>query len=237
MWLSNFRGWEEREVNGEYYVFDARDILQVIDRDEVNLSTFIENNPNTDSESYTYEMTWSQDDFIRVAQAFHDFQYGDQAKDWDIYSIDFVAWCENALVDQAGNLIQMRITHGSISYYKTVVGIDNVPYLETSKILLFPNLNHLWLVLGYYNPVPYSRYVKLPEWDSMNFEEMKIKGEDAMLITVNDRGLDKNCHIAVTNSLDDDYYGWDVYFTNIGIDYDFIIDDQTGTVEIIEKKW
>ncbi len=232
-----FSKWEIHFYDEEEFTFDPEKVVRAINNDDYDQLSFEKLSPlNNEEFPLKNNILWNQDDYLKVSQAFYN-QYTDyNLGDWILYEIRFDTWCEKSQDQTNNELFQYPWGFATIDFYKEAMNFDNdVPYRYVNNLYLDLNSGYLIISKEIHTPLPREKGIKLPKWGQLNLLELKIKAEDALRIVQNEIGGNfSSCSITISNSTADEFDGWKINYLASGKNYQYVINDQTGKIEVIK---
>ena len=208
---------------GEYEI-DPRTILEAIDQGKIDVFESAIATSNTDSNPplSTGIFPWNQSDYMKVANALHQYVWKENLNNWHLYSMYFYKDCQDNL---AG------FDSGKITFFKASNG-------------LFSNTTHLMDIYPVGHGVSWGGKANFPRpisgWESIELNKIKLTADDALRMAEEKGGQEfrlkvKNaCSIDVfinpNPNQDDD---WIVYYDNKGLStFELHVDPYTGEYKI-----
>jgi hypothetical protein len=167
-------------------------------------------------------ISWSQADYLKIADALNEFVWNEPLDDWKLFSMDFITACHD---DPRGFGL------GDLYFFKTIFH-KNGKLGETGRG---------YLISPQYGDVEWGGRQNFPYpfpsgWKSVDLEKVKITAEDALRIADENGGrksrmsVQNQCKINVSLS---GYTNWEVYIysykTGNSI-FRMVIDPYTGKV-------
>lgn len=216
---SCIRQIENRETTestlGQSYTIEPGKILESLARGEKGV--FLpETAPELTLSSPSQPVNWKQVDYFQIADALHEYVWGESLEDWNLYFLDFSLGC---------NEINNGLQYGQFTFFK-IEKIGGRQTRITHNIEIDPKNKSVsaWQT---------NYYPSLVTWKSIDLINTKISADEALQIAERDGGYSKrtavnnSCNISVGISRDTaNYSGWIViYSPSIFIDK---IDPITG---------
>ena len=165
---------------------------------------------------------WQQSDFVQVARAFNQFIWGEPLSGWRLYSMNFVAPCQED---------PMGFTAGNFYYFKTSFRNNGKIRYTTQDISLLPRYAKVNWAGGSNFPHP------LFGWESIKLSEVQITAEDALTIAEQNGGkearqlVENRCKVYVGLSSD---HAWQVFIFSDDTDsliFSMEVDPKSGAIE------
>jgi hypothetical protein len=216
---------KEVEFSGEEgsYVIDGQAILQALDQGEINIFVSQEATPEV-APADLPPVEWGQDDYYRIAQAFHKFAWQEPMDSWGLHQLLFRLDCEDASFGPQFTSF----------YLFKVVRIRNDDSRLERHIYVKPQQNQVsWIGAGY-NPDSFHL-------EALDLAQVNIPAEEALRTAENNGGreirlaVENKCHIIGSLTAGGKYRNWLVSYTGersrqlLWV----TIDEQTGEHEII----
>lgn len=213
---------EEQAISSDAatYTIDAQTILQSLDQTNIDVFKLEMATPESTPERLP-SVRWSQTDYYRVAQAFHEFVWQESLDKWKLNLIFFRLDCTDAaLGPQMMSFDMFRMD-------KTREGDSRID----RSIYIWPQQNQLhWSEAEYY-PVRFRKSV-------LDLTKVEIMAEEALRIAEEHGG--RNARLASNNTCvisghlgaDTRYNGWLVSYRGEGSItlFEVVIDERTGEV-------
>lgn len=173
------------------------------------------------TETQSLSKSWGQAEFLKVAEAFHEYIWQEPVKSWNLNYISFDVKCAN---------INQGFDNGGFRFFKIAqMQKDEARFVHDFSIS--PSKNSVLSLRKEFNP-------KRDEWTSINFGDVTISAEAALAIAEKNggsqirSGIANNCviSISITPTSGDDV--WHVYYLNgIKTYFEINIDNATGKVK------
>jgi len=218
---------EEQISSGEgVYTFDSQTILQSLAQSETSVFTLQLSTPESPRTGLP-PVQWSQVDFYRIAQAFHEFAWQEPIESWKLNELFFKLDCEHA---------PLGPQFMSLDLFKSV-HVRQTNSRLWRAIFIKPQQNQVsWIGIEY--------YPERSRWSSLDFAQIKIPAEQALQIAESQGGqearlaAENKCWIdgALVAGLRDN--DWRIAYTGEGLVrlFEINIDEQTGTYKIVYPK-
>ncbi len=214
-------GLYENEIS---YEIDPETILTSLKNGETNIFTKIPATPEAYSPLESGSFSWSQTDYLTIANAFHNFVWKEDLQNWNLYNAEF-------LIEQCQNNFS-GFDYAHFDYFQR----QDKTYL-VHGITITPLYGEI--TSGETN------YDYTSRWKSIDLTKIKISADDALLLAEKYGGEqarlsvgNNDCRIRLILApyvLDRDW-GWSVfYFKHNSKVFDMSINPYTGKYEILTK--
>lgn len=145
-----------RNLETQRYIIDSTTILDDLDRGNVDVFTLVEGTPQVLSTQSSRLVSWSQDDFFRIAQALHQKVWNLPIGEQTLFSVTFSIDCSNveqgafdAAIFRTFQVIQIGEEKTRVEYTVSIFPSNNE--VRTSKLEYYPSL-------GDYKPIDLTMY-------------------------------------------------------------------------------
>jgi hypothetical protein len=213
----------------DYYKIDPNTILEALNRGEANVFLPLQGDPFTAEEFPNVNISWTQADYLQIANALSQFVWGEPLdfKDWKVYDLHFRISCQSTGFD-----------YGEITYFRPYVVKLRRGY-TTRHIEIDPYSG----IVRWGDKESYPQPILFNKWNDFDLSASKITAESAVQIA-NDNGgkevrlRDENkCYITMSapashaNNKND---RWRVSFVSLAGSHslEIYIDPYTGEYEI-----
>lgn len=147
-------------------------------------------------------MSWTQDDYFRIANALHKFVWGETLDGWQLNNMDFGLGCEE---------FGIGFQDGNFELFKIVESGERESRIQLI-INIRPRSKFVFITKNEYYP-------KLVDWSSIDLGQNLLSAEDVLQIADNAGGQEKRlsvanaCSISLWLSPDSaSYEGWRVHY-------------------------
>lgn len=198
-----------------YYKIDPETILASLDNGDADIFMPLLKDPQNIIEDVTdITISWTQADFLKIANAFSRFAWDDpmSPKDWNIYYIAFRGSCNDSIGFNSAKITYFKI--GRRTYVTRLIEID--PYLG---------------LVRWGNGETYPKPI-LQKWNSVDLFGAKFTADDALRIASNDAKesfqLTDNCGVLMSTPQNNDNENWYVRFIGTPDFVTYIVNLDTG---------
>ncbi|MFL7791835.1 MAG: hypothetical protein AB8I69_06820 [Anaerolineae bacterium] len=206
----------------EYYAIDAQTLLPALEQGDTNLFALQAATPEPTQRDLP-PVQWSQADYYRVAQAFHEFVWQESMDGWELSKMSFRTNCADlSYGPQRAIFTVFRITRSR----KQDSRLEHTIYIEPRQNLVRGSETEIY---------PSQRRIA-----SLDLVEMRISAKEALDIAESNGGKEArsavgdDCVIDIDQDIGIKYRGWLVRYSGKGSALFWInIDTQTGEYEII----
>jgi hypothetical protein len=220
-----FWGGQEQQTTNrdEEYSIDPNTILANISQGDIQVFNLLMATPPAYPPP-SKPITWGQDDFYKVTQAFFQVTWKENLADWRLEKMSFTLPC-----DEIDNGPQAAL----FSFFKKLK-VNSRDERVVRDLFINPERNSFSLLETEYQPI-------FEKWPAIDLSKVKIKIEDALEIAENNQGkefrqqVDNQCFITAKVDASGKYnHGWFISYLKISDELDkelwLNIDIQTGNV-------
>lgn len=209
-----------------YYAIEAQTILESLDRGEMDVFAPQLATPET-TPADLLPVQWSQADYYRIAQTFHQFVWQDPMESWELYDLFFRLDCEYA---------SLGPQYASFTLFKTVRVRERDSRLERT-LFIKPLQNQIWWIETEYYPDVFSlspldlSQIKIPAETALQIAE-RHGGQEARLAAANECLIFEQLVAGVRDN------NWRVSYS-AGREttlFEVHIDEQTGEYTVIHSE-
>ena len=215
----------EKRMNlfNHYYTIEPSSLLDTLKTGKTNVFSPIAEEPAHIPPDQQIPVTWTQDDYLRIADSLFEFIWNDNLDGWKLNSMHFALGCANYSVGfQNGNFRFFKNIekNGRESRIVRIINID-------------PRSKFVFVTENEYYP-------KLVSWSSIDIGRTQLSARDILKIAENAGGHEKRlsvenaCDISMLLSPDyASYNGWEVDYSrnDAGTSlYHIQIDPHTGEI-------
>jgi hypothetical protein len=199
----NFDETEEKtNLFNHYYSIDPEFLLDSLKEGKANVFSPIAEEPVDIPPDQQILVPWTQDDYLRIANALYEFIIGETLDRWQLNTMDFALGCDE---------FDTGLQHGNLKFFKIVKTGE-----REARIELIININPR----GKYVFVTENKYYpKLVDWSSIDLEQSHIFASEFLQLAENAGGQEKRlsvdnaCNISIWLSPDSaSYRGWVVHY-------------------------
>ncbi|MDQ3004944.1 MAG: hypothetical protein M3R47_06115 [Chloroflexota bacterium] len=199
----NFNETEEKtNLFNHYYSIEPELLLDSLKAGKTNVFFPIAGEPVDIPLDQQILVPWTQNDYLRIANALYEFVNSKTLDSWQLNSMDFASGCEE---------FDAGFQHGNFEFFK-IVKTDE----RESRIALIININPR----GKYVFITENKYYpKLVDWSSIDLEQNQLSASDVLQIAENAGGqakrlsVDNACNISIWFSPDSaSYSGWVAHY-------------------------
>jgi len=197
--------WKENSMSSTEgsYIIDRNSILESLSHGKMNVFEPLVSTPETNA---SISVTWSQEDYIQIAQALNKFVWGESWQDWQVKDMLFKSDCEDA-------------NKGPQDFHITLYKIVHLQDGDSRLV-------HEIYITPMNNTVDWSEYERYPvreHWKSIDLGKIKIPVDVALKMADANGGYEarssvkNNCDIfmSLIESAQDE--GWRIgYAPDIG---------------------
>jgi hypothetical protein len=208
--------------NSGDYLINPDNILVMIDQEGEDIFLPAKGDQISAEDLMPYgSFSWTQYDFLRIANALNQYVWGDNMEDWEIYLMFF---------DRDCRMSGEGFDSFNIIYYKMVT-VDSKTKYVTRQI----DVNPLAKLVTWGDGLDYPRSFLRP-WHTMDFENFEITADEAVQIADANGGKDarekrkNNCGISVS-LLQDHPNKWGVDYYVLA-DFHILVDPYSGRTQI-----
>ena len=213
----------------DYYKIDPESILDALNRGETNVLLPLQGDPFTTEELPDINISWTQADYLQIANALSQFVWGEPLdfKDWKIYDLHFRISCQSTGFD-----------YGEITYFK--------PYevnWQRGYTTRYIEIDPYSGIVRWGDKESYPQPILFNKWNDFDLSASRITADDAVRIADENGGKEmrlreeNKCYITMsvpashTNNND----RWSVDFISNHLFFEIYIDPYTGEYEIVNK--
>lgn len=208
-----------------FYTINPGTILTSLDRGDTGVFMPQASTPEPTSITLPRLVQWSQTDYLRIAQALHEFVWKESTQDWFLHRLIFRMDCKD---------VQTGPQSAQVEYF-TIRHIREQESRFVSDIFIDPQNNSVSLIKVEYYP-------KLESWQSIDLKRLTISAKNALDIAEQNGGekirleVENDCVIYETLAPGSPYNGWHVGYSNGGPTglFDINIDTLTGKYEVVK---
>lgn len=193
----------ETIINIQYFHIEPKSILESISQGSKNTFIAVSAEPELASSSKDDPVAWKQADYFQIANALHEFVWGESLKTWNLYRMSFSLSCDQ---------IDIGLQYGQFAFFK-VINLDGQETRVEHFIEIDPARNFAQAIETNYYP-------NLEDRKAIDLANIKIFASEALQIAENDGGYEKRmavknaCGISVGMSRDTVVYdGWLVIYS------------------------
>jgi hypothetical protein len=166
--------WPPTESEDHAYTIDASTILQSLDLPgDPSLRLLPSPDMTYDLPYASSPVDWTQADYLRLARALFEFQWGDSLDTWQLRSLTFQTPCAD---------VRQGFQVADFDFFK-LVGDENRPTRFLRTLILSPEQNFVELIEYRYDPV-------YEHWAAIDLQDIKITAEAALQIAEQNGGTD-----------------------------------------------
>jgi len=218
-----------RNLETQRYIIDSATILDSLDRGNTNVFTLVEETPQVLSTQPLRLVSWSQEDFLRIAQTLHQKIWQLPLGEQTLFNMTFSIDCSNveqgsfdAAIFRTYQVIQVGGEKTRVEYTVSIFPSNNE--MRTSKLEYYPSL-------GDYKTIDLAQY--------------HITVDSALQIAEENGGAEKRLQFhnaCLINAIapGPNGKGWRVIYVNIDdrIEkyFEIAIDPETGVSDVIYPK-
>lgn len=167
---------------------------------------------------------WDQADYFALANALHEFAWGESLEGWQFYQAMFRLQC-----DQVARGPQFAL----LEFYKSVLVGDGSKRIH-HLIDIAPEDNR-----AYFTEFEY--YPELISWPSIDLSDVKVTAEEALQIAEANGGavfreqLDDKCSVYMYLRSDEIRDGWYVDYSVSERKFSVLVNENTGEFTVVEE--
>lgn len=208
--------------NSTFYEIDPRNILEELDKGDINVFTKVSSTPDSYEKSYFSPFPWSQSDYIRIANSLSQYTGNDVSDGWHVYNMVFYGECQ---YDPVG------FDQFKIIYFKDV----GPQKYNAREISIYP------LNAGASMSTQSGLDRPMFGLNNLNLEKFKVSADEAIQVAEEHGGSDarlaigNQCSISVSTSGQD----WHVRYADqnpllISSIFELNINSQNGKYKVLD---
>ena len=218
--------WEDEQIiegDKKSYSMDPTTLLKSLAEGNIDIFILQTTTPPPTPNLLPMPVTWRQSDYFSIAQAFHQFAFGQSLADWKLKNMTFTTSCEN---------VPVGLQYGDFSFKK-----NEKDSLITRFIYVSPGENN----------IGYSEYLKkyYPELGIGSFldlTQVKITAEQALQIAESAGGSKfrkewgDDCRVFISIDSAGRYKGWEIWYSPNNSQnprFSILVDETTGKYIIL----
>ncbi len=193
---------EKTNLFYHYYSFEPEFLLDAFEAGNVDVFSPIDEQPARIPSDQQIPVSWTQDDYLRIANALHEFVWGETLEGWQLNSMDFALGCEKSSIG---------FQEGNFKFFKIAKTGERESRLQLI-INIRPRDKYVFITENEYYP-------KLVDWSSIDLGQNQLSASDVLQIAENAGGQEKRllvdnaCNISIWLSPDSaSYRGWVVHY-------------------------
>jgi hypothetical protein len=187
----------------QYFDIERKTILETISQAKKDAFTSVNAEPELSSSSKDQPVNWHQSHYFQIAEALHQFVWGESLESWNLYRMDFTLGCDQA---------NIGLQYGQFVFFK-VMNLNGKEKRVEHFIEIDPSRNFIQSMETEYYPV-------LVDCQTIDLAKLNISASEALEIAEKNGGREKRtalknvCSISVGISRDTvEYDGWLVIYS------------------------
>lgn len=191
-----YPGGPSSYLNTGDYAINPNTILNDLDRGKTNLFAPLLATPETPVSRTSSSFSWRQVDYLKIANALHQFVWKKPIENWNLYSMQFNRECQNG---------PGGFDSAEFNFYKTI-NVNGEEVYAGHGIGIYPVFNMVSWGGGTNFPRPL-----IFGWENIDLKNFHVTADDALRIAEQSGGqnarlaVNNNCHIFLTVSPSDWY--------------------------------
>ena len=195
---------EEEKTNlfYHYYSIQPESLLHELEVGDVNAFHPIDEEPPFIPLDQQITVPWTQDDYLRIANALYEFVRGETVDGWELHTMNFSLRCEE---------LDIGFQDGNFEFFKIAKTGERESRIQLI-INIYPRGQYVFITENEYYP-------QLVDWDSIDLGQIQLSATDVLRIAENAGGqvnrlsVENACNISLSLSPGSARYkGWFVHY-------------------------
>lgn len=193
---------EKTNLSYQYYRIEPETLLDALEAGETHVFSPIAAEPAPIPPDQQTPVSWTQDDYLRIANALYNSIEGETLDGWQLHSMDFASGCEK---------FSIGFQEGNFQFFKVTKTRERESRLQLI-LNIRPRGKYVFITENEYYP-------RLVDWSSIDLEQNQLSASEVLQIAENAGGKAKR--LSVGNACDismwlspgsASYNGWEVHY-------------------------